>query len=92
MEYICSGHGHMNYNVIPGVVYRYSRAVCVVKMEQDLKGGMRYKFLSNPCAEMNLDIEGRVKFMHWYVIPRLSALGLARLRSAVGVSVSGVPT
>lgn len=68
-EYIHSGHGHVNYNTIPSVVYTHPEVAWVGKTEQDLKKeGVRYKvgrfpFLANSRAKTNLDTEGRVKFL-----------------------------
>lgn len=68
-EYIHSGHGHVNYNTIPSVVYTHPEVAWVGKTEQDLKkDGVRYKvgrfpFLANSRAKTNLDTEGQVKFI-----------------------------
>jgi dihydrolipoamide dehydrogenase len=37
VEYIKAGHGHVNYNVIPSVVYTYPEVAWVGKTEQELK-------------------------------------------------------
>ncbi|KAI9434704.1 hypothetical protein H4582DRAFT_2131008 [Lactarius indigo] len=63
VEYIHSGHGHVNYGMIPSVVYTHPET------EQELKtGGVMYKvgrfaFLANSRAKTNLDTEGQVKFL-----------------------------
>jgi len=68
-EYIHAGHGHVNYNTIPSVVYTHPEVAWVGKTEQDLKKeGVRYKigrfpFLANSRAKTNLDTEGQVKFL-----------------------------
>jgi len=68
-EYIHSGHGHVNYNTIPSVVYTHPEVAWVGKTEQDLKkDGVRYRigrfpFLANSRAKTNLDTEGQVKFI-----------------------------
>jgi dihydrolipoamide dehydrogenase len=68
-EYIRSGHGHVNYNTIPSVVYTHPEVAWVGKTEQDLKKeGVKYKvgrfpFLANSRAKTNLDTEGQVKFI-----------------------------
>jgi len=68
-EYIHLGHGHVNYNTIPSVVYTHPEVAWVGKTEQDLKKeGVRYKvgrfpFLANSRAKTNLDTEGQVKFL-----------------------------
>ena len=68
-EYIHAGHGHVNYETIPSVVYTHPEVAWVGKTEQDLKkDGVRYKvgrfpFLANSRAKTNLDTEGQVKFL-----------------------------
>jgi dihydrolipoamide dehydrogenase len=68
-EYIHSGHGHVNYETIPSVVYTHPEVAWVGKTEQDLKkDGVKYKvgrfpFLANSRAKTNLDTEGQVKFL-----------------------------
>jgi len=42
-EYIHSGHGHVNYNTIPSVVYTHPEVAWVGSMEQNLKEGVRHK-------------------------------------------------
>jgi dihydrolipoamide dehydrogenase len=37
VEYIASGHGHVNYNTIPSVVYTHPEVAWVGKTEQELK-------------------------------------------------------
>jgi dihydrolipoamide dehydrogenase len=68
-EYIRSGHGHVNYETIPSVVYTHPEVAWVGKTEQDLKkDGVKYKvgrfpFLANSRAKTNLDTEGQVKLL-----------------------------
>ncbi|KDQ53298.1 hypothetical protein JAAARDRAFT_39364 [Jaapia argillacea MUCL 33604] len=68
-EYLKSGHGHVNYNAIPSVVYTYPEVAWVGKTEQELKAvGVQYKigkfpFAANSRAKTNLDTEGQVKFL-----------------------------
>ncbi|EPQ52004.1 dihydrolipoyl dehydrogenase [Gloeophyllum trabeum ATCC 11539] len=68
-EYIKAGHGHVNYNAIPSVVYTYPEVAWVGKTEQELKAaGVQYKvgkfpFAANSRAKTNLDTEGQVKFL-----------------------------
>ena len=68
-EYIKTGHGHVNYDTIPAVVYTHPEVAWVGKSEQELKtAGVQYKvgkfpFLANSRAKTNLDTEGTVKFI-----------------------------
>ncbi|KAK7061126.1 dihydrolipoamide dehydrogenase precursor [Paramarasmius palmivorus] len=69
VEYIKSGHGHVNYNVIPSVVYTHPEVAWVGKTEQDLKKeGVQYNvgkfsFTANSRAKTNLDTDGFVKIL-----------------------------
>ncbi|KXN92055.1 Dihydrolipoyl dehydrogenase, mitochondrial, partial [Leucoagaricus sp. SymC.cos] len=69
VEYIKSGHGHVNYNAIPSVVYTHPEVAWVGRTEQDLKGeGVKYNvgkfsFTANSRAKTNLDTDGFVKFL-----------------------------
>ncbi|THU80379.1 dihydrolipoyl dehydrogenase [Dendrothele bispora CBS 962.96] len=69
VEYIHSGHGHVNYAAIPSVVYTHPEVSWVGKNEQELKAeGVQYKvgkfnFSANSRAKTNLDTEGFVKFL-----------------------------
>ncbi|KAI5995935.1 hypothetical protein EDD15DRAFT_2253799 [Pisolithus albus] len=69
VEHIKHGHGHVNYNAIPSVVYTHPEVAWVGKTEQDLKAaGVKYNvgkfpFAANSRAKTNLDSEGFVKFL-----------------------------
>ncbi|KAG1756246.1 uncharacterized protein EDB91DRAFT_1091428 [Suillus paluster] len=69
VEYITAGHGHVNYNGIPSVVYTHPEVSWVGKTEQELKAaGVKYNigkfpFAANSRAKTNLDSEGFVKFL-----------------------------
>ncbi|KAF8662039.1 hypothetical protein AX16_001224 [Volvariella volvacea WC 439] len=69
VEYIKHGHGHVNYNAIPSVVYTHPEVAWVGKTEQDLKAeGVKYNvgkfsFMANSRAKTNLDTDGFVKFL-----------------------------
>jgi dihydrolipoamide dehydrogenase len=69
VEYIKSGHGHVNYAAIPSVVYTHPEVAWVGRTEQDLKAaGVQYNvgkfpFAANSRAKTNLDTEGQVKFL-----------------------------
>lgn len=68
-EFIKSGHGHVNYNAIPSVVYTHPEVSWVGKTEQELKvAGVEYKvgkfnFSANTRAKTNLDTDGFVKII-----------------------------
>ncbi|KAK8846745.1 dihydrolipoyl dehydrogenase [Kwoniella newhampshirensis] len=69
VEMIKSGHGHVNYDAIPSVVYTHPEVAWVGKNEQELKdAGVAYKigkypFAANSRAKTNADTEGFVKFI-----------------------------
>jgi len=69
VEFIKSGHGHVNYDAIPSVVYTHPEVAWVGKTEQELKAaGVQYRvgkfpFTANSRAKTNLDTEGQVKFI-----------------------------
>ncbi|KAJ2911119.1 dihydrolipoamide dehydrogenase precursor [Coemansia aciculifera] len=69
VEYITNGHGHVNYNVIPSVIYTHPEVAWVGKNEQQLKEeGVKYKvgsfpFAGNSRAKTIDDAEGLVKII-----------------------------
>lgn len=69
VEYIKSGHGHVNYSAIPSVVYTHPEVSWVGKTEQELKeAGVKYNvgkfsFSANSRAKTNMDSEGFVKIL-----------------------------
>ncbi|KAH0542081.1 hypothetical protein FGG08_003461 [Glutinoglossum americanum] len=69
VELITKGHGHVNYNAIPSVMYTHPEVAWVGQNEQELKAsGVEYKvgtfpFTANSRAKTNLDTEGMVKFI-----------------------------
>ncbi|KAJ3759027.1 hypothetical protein EV360DRAFT_82502 [Lentinula raphanica] len=69
VEYIKSGHGHVNYHAIPAVVYTHPEVAWVGKSEQELKAaGVQYSigkfnFTANSRAKTNLDTDGFVKII-----------------------------
>lgn len=68
-EYIKKGFGHVNYNVIPSVMYTHPEVAWVGQNEQQLKdAGVKYNvgkfsFAANSRAKTNLDTDGFVKVL-----------------------------
>lgn len=69
VEYIKTGHGHVNYHAIPSVVYTHPEVAWVGKTEQELKAaGVQYNigkfnFSANSRAKTNFETEGFVKII-----------------------------
>lgn len=69
MEFITTGHGHVNYDAIPSVVYTHPEVAWVGKNEEELKAaGVSYKvgkypYAANSRAKTNQDADGFVKFV-----------------------------
>ncbi|KAL0958993.1 hypothetical protein HGRIS_014307 [Hohenbuehelia grisea] len=69
VEYVKSGHGHVNYAAIPSVVYTHPEVAWVGKTEQELKAADvkynigKFPFSANSRAKTNLDTDGFVKFI-----------------------------
>ena len=68
-EILAGQHGHVNYGVIPSVVYTYPEVASVGRTEEELKeAGIAYKagqfpFMANGRARANLTTEGFVKVL-----------------------------
>ena len=68
-EIIAGQAGHVNYNVIPGVIYTSPEVATIGKTEEQLKKeNVKYKigkfpFLANSRAKVNNETEGFVKFI-----------------------------
>jgi dihydrolipoamide dehydrogenase len=68
-EILAGQAGHVNYDVIPNVVYTFPEIGSVGKTEEELKaGGVAYNvgkfpFAANPRARINLTTEGFVKIL-----------------------------
>lgn len=68
-EYLATGHGHVNYEVIPGIVYTEPEIATVGKTEESLKeAGIDYKkgvfpYLANGRARALGKTEGKVKIL-----------------------------
>ncbi len=69
IELIAGKAGHVNYDVIPGVIYTYPEVATVGKTEEELKAaGIAYKvgkfpFSANSRAKVNHETEGFVKVL-----------------------------
>jgi len=68
-EQVAGKHGHVNYGVIPGVIYTHPEVANVGKTEQELKeAGTDYKvgkfsFMGNGRAKANFAADGFVKIL-----------------------------
>ncbi|KAJ3080565.1 dihydrolipoamide dehydrogenase precursor, partial [Physocladia obscura] len=69
VEYIHSGHGHVNYNAIPSVIYTHPEVAWVGLNEAEVKAkGIEYNigvfpFLANSRAKTIDDAEGTIKII-----------------------------
>ncbi|MBO9706982.1 MAG: dihydrolipoyl dehydrogenase [Caulobacter sp.] len=69
IELIAGKAGHVNYDIIPGVIYTKPEVATVGKTEEDLKAaGVAYKvgkfpFLANSRAKINHETDGFVKVL-----------------------------
>ncbi|KAI3650479.1 hypothetical protein MP228_003960 [Amoeboaphelidium protococcarum] len=69
VEYIKEGHGHVNYDAVPSVIYTFPEVAWVGKNEEELKqAGVKYNvgkfpFLANSRAKTNDEAEGMVKII-----------------------------
>jgi dihydrolipoamide dehydrogenase len=69
VEIIAGRAGHMNYGIIPSVIYTFPEVASVGKTEEELKGaGVEYKvgkfpFTANSRAKVNHEAEGFVKVL-----------------------------
>ena len=68
-EIIAGQYGHVNYDIIPGVIYTSPEVASIGKTEEDLKkNGTKYKigkfsFMANSRAKAINDTEGFVKLI-----------------------------
>jgi len=92
IEYITKGHGHVNYNGIPSVMYTHPEVAWVGQNEQELKKeGIKYNvgsfpFSANSRAKTNLDTDGMVKFLADAETDRI--LGIHIIGSAAGEMIA----
>jgi len=68
-EILAGGHGHVNFDAIPGVIYTYPEVAVVGKTEEQLKESKidfkkgEFPFLANSRARTNQETEGFVKIL-----------------------------
>lgn len=69
VEGIVNGHGHVDYNLVPGVVFTHPEIACVGQTEQQLKqAGVEYRkgvfpFLASGRARSLMATDGKVKVL-----------------------------
>jgi dihydrolipoamide dehydrogenase len=69
VEFMAGQHGHVNYDLVPGVIYTHPEVATVGKTEEELKAaGVAYNtgkfpFLANSRARANNDTDGFVKIL-----------------------------
>lgn len=69
VEFIKNGHGHVNYDAIPAVVYTHPEVAWVGKTETELKEASvdykvgKFNFSANSRAKTNADSDGFVKIL-----------------------------
>lgn len=91
-EVIANGHGHVDYGIIPGVVYTDPEVATVGKTEEQLKEeGVAYKvgkfpFMANSRAKTNHDTDGFVKVLADAKTDRV--LGVHMIGSGVGEMIA----
>ncbi len=91
-EIIAGQAGHVNYDVIPSVVYTSPEVATVGKNEEDLKKkGIKYKigkfpFLANSRAKVNNETEGFVKVIAEEKTDKV--LGVSMISSVAGTMIA----
>jgi dihydrolipoamide dehydrogenase len=69
VEYLATGHGHINYDAIPAVVYTHPEIASVGRTEEELKSaGVQYRkgifpFRGNGRARTLGDVDGQIKML-----------------------------
>ncbi len=92
IELIAGKAGHVNYDVIPGVIYTHPEVAWVGKTEEELKAeGVKYKvgkfpFTANARAKVNHEAEGFVKVLADATTDRI--LGAHMIGPEVGDMIS----
>ncbi|MEM9416353.1 MAG: dihydrolipoyl dehydrogenase [Planctomycetota bacterium] len=96
VEMIATGHGHIDYNTIPGIVYTHPEVASVGKSEEELKEqGIDYKkgsfpLIANGRARANNDTDGFVKILADAATDRV--LGVHILAGAAGELIAECAT
>ena len=96
VEMIATGHGHMDYNTIPGIVYTHPEIASVGKSEEQLKDeGIDYNkgsfpLIANGRARANNDTDGFVKILADAATDRV--LGVHILAGAAGEMIAECAT
>ena len=96
VEMIATGHGHIDYNTVPGIVYTHPEVASVGKSEEQLKeAGIDYKkgsfpLIANGRARANNDTEGFVKVLADAATDRV--LGVHILAAAGGELIAECAT
>lgn len=96
VEMIATGHGHIDYNTIPGIVYTHPEIASVGKSEEELKDeGIDYKkgsfpLIANGRARANNDTDGFVKILADAATDRV--LGVHILAGAAGELIAECAT
>ena len=91
-EIIAGQAGHVNYNVIPAVIYTSPEVAMVGKTEDDLKKeNIKYKvgkfpFLANSRAKVNNELEGFVKIIAEEKTDKV--LGVSLISSLAGTMIA----
>ncbi|MEM1409430.1 MAG: dihydrolipoyl dehydrogenase [Pseudomonadota bacterium] len=91
-EFIAHGHGHVDYNIIPGVVYTDPEVAMVGQTEEQLKeAGVKYRvgkfpFMANSRAKTNHDTDGFVKVLADAETDRV--LGVHMIGAGVGEMIA----
>ena len=91
-EIIAGQAGHVNYDVIPAVIYTSPEVAAIGKTEEELKkNNIKYKvgkfpFLANSRARVNNETEGFVKILADYKSDKV--LGVHMLGSHVGTMIA----
>ena len=88
VEMLATGHGHIDYNTVPGIVYTHPEIASVGKSEEQLKDeGINYKkgsfpIIANGRARANNETDGFVKVLADAATDRV--LGVHILSDAAG--------